>query len=331
MDKVDTEYLLSNLREYLESHGINTNKLFNCLCPEHSDRNASMKFFDDNRVYCFGCGANYNLIDVISAVEHVDLKEAYKKAIQYYGRGITSYKATNKLKQENKKAKEYSEKNYQKAYGVWRYNYKNSKDAQDYISKRGISQEIAKKFQLGFNSFDFGEFKFSAVIIPVNKSCFTARNIVNDEGCIRYYKPKGSHIEMFNVEALNNEKPYCVLTEGEFDCLSFETVGINSMALCSANNVNKFIQQNKDLTKTYILALDNDEAGKLATDSIIDYFEKENILYKIFDNCKYKDANQALISDKDYFEIAIKEIVNPILEEKEKEVRRKARKQNAEM
>jgi len=331
MDKVDTEYLLSNLRNYLEAHSINTSRLFNCLCPEHSDRNASMKYFDDNRVYCFGCGANYNLIDVIAAVERVDLKEAYKKAIQYYGKGLTSYKAAQPLKQETRKEKEYSEKNYQKAYGVWRYNYKNSKEAQDYISQRGISQEIATKFRLGYNSFDFGQFKFSAVIIPVNKSCFTARNIVNDEGCIRYYKPKGCHIEMFNIEALQNKEPYCVLTEGEFDCLSFETIGMNSMALCSANNVNKFIQQEKDLTKTYVIALDNDEAGELATKNLIDYFEKENIKYEIFDNCKYKDANQALVTDREYFETSIKEIVNPIIEEREKEIRRIARKQNAEL
>ena len=136
---------------------------------------------------------------------------------------------------------------------------------------------------------------------------------------------------MFNIEALQNKEPYCVLTEGEFDCLSFETIGMNSMALCSANNVNKFIQQEKDLTKTYVIALDNDEAGELATKNLIDYFEKENIKYEIFDNCKYKDANQALVTDREYFETSIKEIVNPIIEEREKEIRRIARKQNAEL
>ena len=95
--------------------------------------------------------------------------------------------------------------------------------------------------------------------------------------------------------------------------------------------IGEFIQQEKDLTKTYVIALDNDEAGELATKNLIDYFEKENIKYEIFDNCKYKDANQALVTDREYFETSIKEIVNPIIEEREKEIRRIARKQNAEL
>ena len=88
------------------------------------------------------------------------------------------------------------------------------------------------------------------------------------------------------------------ITKDEFDCLSFETVGVNAIGLSSANNVNKFIEREKSLDKTFILALDNDEAGQIATKALIEYFDENNINYCTFDNCGYKDANQALVSDK---------------------------------
>ena len=87
---------------------------------------------------------------------------------------------------------------------------------------------------------------------------------------MRYYKPKGCQVELFNTEALTNNSKYCVITEGEFDCLSFVTVGVNAIGLSSANNVNKFIEREKSLDKTFILALDNDEAGQIAANYLLD-------------------------------------------------------------
>ena len=82
LDDYQVENLKTNLRSYLESQGINTLRHFKCINPEHYDGNASMKYFDDNKVYCFGCGASYNLFDVISVIEKVDNKEAFKRDIK---------------------------------------------------------------------------------------------------------------------------------------------------------------------------------------------------------------------------------------------------------
>ena len=64
----------------------------------------------------------------------------------------------------------------------------------------------------------------------------------------------------------------------------------------------KFINAEKDNTKLYVLALDNDETGKIAEQSLIDYFEENKIKYVVFDNCGYKDANIALIENRKEFE-----------------------------
>ena len=319
MEKYELDGVMDNLKSYLESHNINTSRLFHCLNPNHRDSNASMKYFDDGRCYCFGCGASYNLVDVVGIMENLDNRSAFKKTMQYYGKNFDNL--------PNKKSKQQCEKDYTKAYNVWAYNLKDNKQAMDYLLSRGLSKKIIKEYKLGFNSFDFKDFRFNAVIIPVSKNCFAARNIHSDEK-LRYYKPKGCQVELFNTKSLTNMAKYCVITEGEFDCLSFETIGVNALGLSSANNVNKFIEQEKSLDKTYILALDNDDAGKLATNALIDYFNENNINYCTFDNCGYKDANQALTLDKDKFTKEINKIVFSLNEERE---HRKAKQHDDEM
>lgn len=325
MEKYQIEDMMTNLQSYLEANGINTSRLFRCLNPDHSDSNASMKYFDDYKVYCFGCGASYNLIDCISVIENLDHKEAFKKAINTYCLNLPSKIVKRPLKEPKQAEKPMNSKDYSKAFKVWQENYKNSLKAKEYLKNRGIDEKVAERFKLGFNTFNFGDFSFDAIIIPISKTCFTARNLLNTNK-IRYYKPKGCHTELFNLNALKNDIPYCVITEGEFDCLSFETIGINAIALCSVNNTSKFVNMQKPL-KTYILALDNDDAGKKTTEELISYFEENKLPYVVFNNCDYKDANLALISDRNKFENQIQTICTDIINEE----KRKNRLHNAEM
>ena len=311
LDDYQVEVLKTNLRSYLESQGINTSRHFKCINPEHFETNASMKYFDDNKVYCFGCGATYNLIDVISIVEHVDKREAFRRAKKYY---VNDYAIPqNQIIKKEPETKK-SSKNYEKAYIFWQKNLKNCYKARNYLKSRGIDMKTAERFFIGYNEFDFKTYILKAVIIPTSENSFTARNIEESE--IRYYKTKNCHTKLFNTEALTNDKPYCVLTEGEFDCLRFVTIGVNSAALCSVNNVSKFKDMEISKNKLYVLALDNDNAGRQATNELMQYFNDNNILYTTFDNCGYKDANQALVKDRMSFEKNIKGIIESFTDTK---------------
>ena len=304
MEQYEIDDMMTNLQNYLERQNINTSKFFRCINPLHQDSNASMKLFDDHKAYCFGCGANYDLVAAIGIFEGLNRSEAFKKAKEYY---YSSFR--NMAKKSINKPKEQSEeKDYKKAYYVWQKNLKTCKEAKDYLKKRCISDKIIKKFGIGYNDFNFGDVRFKSVIIPISDNCYTARNIMPNED-LRYYKPRGSKIEMFNIDGLTNKEKYCVIAEGEFDCLSIETIGLNSIALSSANNVSKFINVDKDKNKLYILALDNDEAGKIAEQSLIDYFNENKIKYVVFDNCGYKDANIALIENRKEFEKKIYKLI----------------------
>lgn len=105
--------------------------------------------------------------------------------------------------------------------------------------------------------------------------------------------------------------------------MSFETIGVNAIALGGAYNIKKLKDAEKDKNKTLILALDNDERGKLTTEELIAYFKENNIKYLVFNNCEYKDANQALVANKELFETSIKELLQ--------QLNRKPKEQDNEM
>lgn len=73
------------LQDYLEDvHGINTNKLFNCLNPEHEDRHPSMAFDKQhNRCVCFACGARYDIFDLVGIDYQIkNTAEKFRKTYQ---------------------------------------------------------------------------------------------------------------------------------------------------------------------------------------------------------------------------------------------------------
>ena len=309
LSSTEIEFVKSNLKNYLESHNINTSKMFHCINPNHLDKNASMKYFNDNRVYCFGCGASYNLFDVISIMENLPQKEAFKKALDYYafGKSISPTKPIKKQVEVDENNVDL--KDYTKAYKVWENALENEKTAKNYLKERKIDEKTAKKFNLGYNEFNFGNKKLKAIIIPITKNSFTSRNIDKTDTEFRYYKTKGNHTDIFNKSALTNDIPFCFITEGEFDCMSFESIGANAIALGSACNINKFKSLDLDKKKVYIVALDNDEAGFSATDDLANFFKQNKMKYILTNSVDYKDANEALINDEEGFKFFVNNII----------------------
>ena len=84
----------SYLPDWLESHGCSTRKPFLCLNPDHNDRNPSMSYDRRrNKVHCFSCGADYDLLDLIGIEYGLrDPKEIFEKAYSLYGLEIDTRK-----------------------------------------------------------------------------------------------------------------------------------------------------------------------------------------------------------------------------------------------
>jgi hypothetical protein len=84
------EYLNTNLfdcvknmldiKYVVEYYGVQLNKADFGLCPFHSERTASFKIYaDNNRFYCFGCGASGTVIDFASKMMGVSGIDALRR------------------------------------------------------------------------------------------------------------------------------------------------------------------------------------------------------------------------------------------------------------
>ena len=75
---------LSDLRAVIESYGLVVEKNGMMICPFHDDRNPSMKIYDDH-FHCFGCQVHGDVIDFISRLFGITLKEAAQKLALDFG------------------------------------------------------------------------------------------------------------------------------------------------------------------------------------------------------------------------------------------------------
>ncbi len=257
-------------------------KHFKCRNPMHNDNKPSMSFNPkNNKVHCFSCGCNYNLIELLKADLNVDY------------RGALIYIRDNLIKDEPIKthdnARESPTINYSRKV---EYNY-------EYLKKRGINANLQMILNITYDSYR------KCIIIPTSPTTSTERFI---EGEFRYLH-NGS-IELY--------KPYyraklpSIIVEGEIDCISiYEAMGVDSIsamrnvkanviALGSANNWHKLANSKID---NLIIALDNDNAGREATIKLTQELLRLGKNYKLVNLYgQYKDANECLMNDRKHLE-----------------------------
>lgn len=183
------------------------------------------------------------------------------------------------------------------------YTHRNDPKAVEYLSFRGISQETATAYKLGYDT------RKGFLIVPASRHFYIARN-TNPEAENRYNNPKGGKPELFNARAIYNEESRPVfVVEGAFDALSIIEAGGLAVALNSVNNYGKLLEMlTEQKTKnTLILCLDNDDHGKDTTEKLETGLKELNISHITADIATgYKDPNEALKADKLAFTGAIK-------------------------
>lgn len=280
------DYMLN----YLQTTDYYNHKKFKCRNPYHNDSNPSMGFNrKNNKVHCFSCGCTYNLIDLIM----IDFNCNYPDALNYIRENFTNEKPIK----INIEPKQTDFRNY----------YYSLIEDYSYLKSRGINEYIQYRFGVRFDRNN------KSVIITNGYESYTERFT---EGDMRY-KHYGS-IELYNkTQPLNSDKQ-TIIVEGEIDCLSvYEALGYkegskikeleyNCIALGSANNWYKLVKSGID---NLIIALDNDDAGKNATELLSEALTKEGRTFKVvnlYEN--YKDANDILLSNIELFKENIKKI-----------------------
>lgn len=333
-NKIDE--LRTHLTEYV--HSITelsggTNMYVCPLCGSGKGKNHTGAFsiYDNGRKWkCFKCDSGGDLFELIGQYEHIsDFKSQMDRAAEIfhimldsndeYKRGdmIMERTETKSVKNETT-AKEESEMDYTEKFNIANRQLfdERYKEGLEYLHKRGISNETAKKFGLGYDPA-WRHPKAPKVvptspriIIPTSKSTYFVRDIRSNlsENDDKYKKQNVGGVNMLNTEALYNSSTPVFIVEGQIDMLSIIEVGGNAIALGSTSQVNEFLSLvgKKPPVQPLIIALDNDSAGESAASKLINGLDKLGIPYIKYNPAgHYKDVNDALVADREAFTKAV--------------------------
>lgn len=326
------EELKPRLKDYVESI---TNKskganMYVCpICGSGTGHNRTGAFSIDSknptRFKCFSCGLSGDIFDLIGAVENItDPLEQLKRAGELYGIEITG-RATAKedfseVAQNQPKIERYTHMDihtntytHTDTEGNLAY-YKECQShlrETDYHTQRGISESVANRFMLGYDSQytkSTGGAVWQALIIPTGYYSYVARNTDPQADSKNRYRKTGKATPL-NYKALQTATKPIFIVEGELDALSIIEVGGEAIGLGSTANIdlfiNNYIKKMKPV-QPLVLALDNDEKGQTATQKLEEELAKLGVpTYRLNPAGEYKDANEALIKDREAFTQAV--------------------------
>lgn len=290
--KNSTEQIKPLLIDYIQeitqkSKGINQ---YICpFCSSGTGKNATGAFTyypDTNSYNCFACGEHGDIFTLYSKMNNLSLTSDFPQIIDDLERkfNLPSSRLENRPKKES--SKDYS-KFFEKA--------KQQLNQTNYLTQRGISPEIQRKFNCGYvPNFIYKDNQVtSAIIIPTSNGSYMWRSTTEN------IKQKRGTAHILNPLALKDE--YCFVVEGEIDCMSVVECGFSCIGLGSTNNVKKIFGYNTSNT-VLIIAMDCDRAGIKATRQLeslclhykVPYIAVPDDIWGIGN----KDANESLIADR---------------------------------
>ena len=296
---------------------------------------------------CFGgCGFSGDILGLLQKAEGLDFSEALERASYLLGISIEDYRPPREVGQKQAKTERtkgnthtvmnihtdtYTHTDTQPAEEKDYIEYYKSCTARlsetDYLSSRGISSETASKMWLGYDpeAKPYGENKptrWKGIIIPTGKNSYIIRNTDPKATAKQRYGKVGS-VNLFNKKALKEASSPIVITEGELDALSIIEVGGEAVGLGSTSNTGKLIEE---LTETkpaqpLIIALDNDEAGREASEELSKSLSKLRLPFYVLNIFgEAKDANEALQNDRESLASNVAKLAERIREEEKRKL-----------
>lgn len=288
------EQLKPYLMEYVNEVTTKSKGHNQYICPichsgDGSNRTGAFTMYpESNTYYCFSCRNSGDIFSLYAYLNNLNVVSNFKNIIkQLANKYNLGYNPTDNVPNTTTIPKDYTK---------FFYIAQQHLHETTYLTNRGLSIATQQYFRCGY----IANFKYnrnenlstSAIIIPTSNNSFMWRSTTEN------LKRKRGTTHILNSNAL--KQPYCVVVEGEIDCMSIFECGINCIGLGSTSNINKIF--NYDTSQvTLILALDNDNAGLKATRELEKLCEKHKTAYitapiTIWNGCK--DANELLVTNK---------------------------------
>src|SRR6188768_572156 len=133
----------------LKRAGVN----FKALCPFHQERTPSFLVSPSRQTFhCFGCGAGGSVFRFVMEYEHVDFPAAVRKLATRAGIAIVEERGAPDEDRQNETRRKLLKLHSEAA--EWFHENLTKREigepARKYLKQRGITAEIAKRWQLGY-------------------------------------------------------------------------------------------------------------------------------------------------------------------------------------
>ncbi|MFH1183155.1 MAG: DNA primase [Candidatus Moraniibacteriota bacterium] len=122
------------------------------LCPFHREKTPSFMVSREKQIFhCFGCGKGGDVITFIEEMEGMEFKEALRMLAERAGLDYRKYQGAGDNKAQAD-SKEVLRRVLEASAGFFENNLKSTagKKARGYLNERGLKEEMAKNFRLGY-------------------------------------------------------------------------------------------------------------------------------------------------------------------------------------
>ena len=273
------------------------------LCPFHKEDTPSFKVYQtDDGIYlfqCFGCQQKGNGIQFVMAFDHVQFPEAKRRVEEFIKNSFSSTRSAEQVfKPVSQQKKEFITIPLEK-YAPLEKALAESVEAKEWLAKRGISYDTAKRFHLGFRA-DLGKLANGQ---SNDTGWLSIPNCVNDNKVLSikyrsiakkaFTRQPGMATMLFNLETVDALESVFV-TEGEFDAIVLEQSGFRAVSLPSASTtVTAEMKEALLEADTVFLAGDTDPVGVQKMNKL--WAEMQERTYLLKWPTGMKDANQTFL------------------------------------
>ena len=304
------EEIKTHLKDYLEEKGLNTRHNFSCISGTHEDKNPSMSYDEKRQIIkCFSCNNSYDLISLYAKDNNLDNKKDFKRIIDEL---VLKYKIDTKMNNSDTIKKVINDIPKKEDYTKYINKCKKDIGKTDYLLKRGISEQLQTKYNIGYDVKD------KMLVLPISKTCYLGR-YTDDTNKYKHHKPKGTTNEIFNGNYLKDSdfKTIIWVTEAIIDALSLEEINeeIRAISLNSVSNASQLVNEARtnNFKGAFMIAFDTDKTGIEASIDLKEDLDAIGIKAFIFNSSidkynvvsddgteiKNKDINEWLLSDRE--------------------------------
>ena len=164
------------------------------LCPFHNEKTPSFSVTPAKQMYyCFGCGAGGNVFNFVMEYENYSFGEALQHLADRAGVQLPKIEYSAEAKRKAERRAALLEINKLAAgYFFYQLRRENGKQAHDYLTGRGLSEETIKKFGLGYSD------KYSDDLYKYLKSKNYSDELLRDSGLFNVDERRGMYDKFWN-------------------------------------------------------------------------------------------------------------------------------------